>query len=107
MAEALSFGLPVICLDNWGPGAYVHPDSALRVSGTGYEAVVDGLAARLDRLYQDAAFYNNERRLALERYEQVFRWDAKGDMLEAAYRDAAAAAAPTMAQPSLPKTYHA
>ncbi|MCX6317784.1 MAG: glycosyltransferase [Bacteroidetes bacterium] len=92
VAEALSYQLPVLCLDNYGPGEYVHPESQLRVRQGNYQDTVDELAAKLSRLYHDQAFYQQEQTLAGIRYQELFRWDIKGELMEQVYNEIAPAA---------------
>lgn len=85
VAEALSYGLPVVCLNNYGPGEYVHPFSALKTKHTGYAKTVEGLGNNLHRLFTNEFFYAHERKLALKRYNELFRWDIKGNLLNEVY----------------------
>lgn len=87
VAEALSYGLPVVALDNAGPGEYISPRSALRVEMGGYQETVEQLAERLKWLYQDPSLYNQEKQWAQERYAELFRWDIKGETLKKVYEE--------------------
>lgn len=87
VAEALSYGLPVIALNNPGPGEYIHPDSSMCVDHQGYVETVQALANKLNRLYQDPSVYAEESRLARERYAQLFRWEIKGDKMKEVYEN--------------------
>lgn len=83
--EAMSYGIPVLCLDHYGPGEYIHPDSFLRIPHNHYHATIHQLGKRLHQLYRQPGFYQRESALAYERYDQCFRWSAKGDILESLY----------------------
>lgn len=85
VAEALSYGLPVVCLNNYGPGEYVHPQTQLAVKQGNYPTTVQQMALALLKLFSDTTFYQTESNLAFERYQQLFRWDIKGDTMEAVY----------------------
>lgn len=85
VAEALSYGLPVVCLDNYGPGEYVHPDSALRVKHSGYQHTVNELAGKLALLHRDPVTYEKESSLATARFNELFRWEVKGNLLNEVY----------------------
>lgn len=87
VAEALSFGVPVICLDNFGPGEYVHPATQLKVKHSDYETTVHRLAGKLNMLYTDKVLFENECILAKERYHQLFRWEVKGELMNAVYNN--------------------
>jgi glycosyltransferase involved in cell wall biosynthesis len=85
VAEALSYGVPVVCLDNYGPGEYVHPESQLKVSHADYDKTVEQLAEKLVRLSKDHAFADAEKELALKRFEQLFRWPVKRAVINGVY----------------------
>lgn len=85
--EALSYGLPVVCLDNEGPGELIPKESTLRANYSYYESTVSSLARRLNRLYSDKAFYERERAKALAHFNQELCWDAKGDYLAKLYKE--------------------
>lgn len=85
VAEALSYGLPVVCLDNYGPGEYVHPSSSLKIKQDSYAVTVEALSAQLKKLFEDKNFYETESKLAFERYQEIFQWDTKGDLMNAVY----------------------
>lgn len=79
--EAMSFGLPVVCIDNSGPGELVHPNSHIKVHYSTYENTIDRLGAKLTRLRTDPEFMQSEIRLAQERYEECLTWESKGELL--------------------------
>lgn len=85
VAEAMRAGLPVIALDNSGPGEFLHPDTSLRVPLTTYDATVDGLAACLRSLFLDKALYRTEQQLSLDRFRNSFRWDLRAVQLQQIY----------------------
>lgn len=85
VAEALSYGLPVVCLDNYGPGEYVHPASSLKTKQAGYQETVNSLANNLYGLFTNPDLFATEQELALARYHEIFRWDSKGDVLQEVY----------------------
>lgn len=83
--EAMSYGLPVLCLDHFGPGEYIHPDSFLRIPHNHYNTTIHQLGKRLQQLYRQPGFYERESKLAYERFEDFFRWSSKADILESLY----------------------
>jgi glycosyltransferase involved in cell wall biosynthesis len=85
VAEAMSYGLPVVCLDNYGPGEYTPPASQLKVPHQSYDATVQALAGKLQQLFFDTNFYQTESNLARQRYESLFRWEVKGQYLQTVY----------------------
>ena len=85
VAEALSFGLPVVCIDNSGPGAFVDGDCAIAVPQQDYDNTVKDLGAALSRLYTDKEKYLRMRLAARHRFETHFHWDRRGDQLKNIY----------------------
>jgi len=84
--EAMSYGLPVVCLQNCGPGELVHPDSGLAVAYAGYDLTIDLIADQLSKLYTNADRMKFERKLSAARFKELFRWDVRGEMLKEAYQ---------------------
>lgn len=85
VAEALSFGLPVVCLDNSGPGAFIDATCGIAVPEGPYSDTVKGLSEGLQRLYFDAEDYLALRQGARARFESHFHWDRRGEQLRAVY----------------------
>ncbi|HRH50831.1 MAG TPA: glycosyltransferase [Panacibacter sp.] len=83
--EAMSYGLPVLCWDNCGPGEFIHPSSKLAVPYRSYKEGINSYAENLYRLFSDKLFYKEESLLATERYHNLFNWDIKGDQLNSIY----------------------
>lgn len=102
VAEALSYGLPVVCLRNHGPGEYVHPHTQLAMPQCGYTDTVQQMAQGLWRLYTDAAFYESESRLAQERYASLFTWEAKGLLMQSVYDAVLQPGAPAITPTQIP-----
>ncbi|MCU0333546.1 MAG: glycosyltransferase [Chitinophagaceae bacterium] len=86
VAEAMSYGLPVLCLDNSGPGAFLHPRSALAVPYQQYDDTIAGLADGLTKLLTDLPAYETEADLAQQRFHSWFLWDVRGRQLHQVYR---------------------
>jgi glycosyltransferase involved in cell wall biosynthesis len=85
VAEAMSHGLPVVCLNNSGPGELVHPHSSLRVEASSYNSTIYDLSEKLLNLRFNSTLYNHESSLALERVIDTLVWDRKGEILRDAY----------------------
>jgi glycosyltransferase involved in cell wall biosynthesis len=87
VAEALSFGLPVVCLDNEGPGNYIDETCGVKVKISNYEDTTEELSEALKTLYSDISKHNNMRVGARKRFEDVFHWDRRGEQLQKIYAD--------------------
>ncbi|SFW75814.1 glycosyltransferase family 4 protein [Chitinophaga sancti] len=87
--EAMSFGLPVICLDNDGPGKLVAPSSCLLVKQDEYWPTVKAISEKLQHLYWNSPLLAQEKLLATERHQDLFQWNVRGKMLNKVYTYAA------------------
>lgn len=87
VAEALSFGLPVVCLDNEGPGQFITQSCGFAIRQGDYEDTVEGLAVALSRLYSDPALLSDMKIAARRRFETHFHWDRRGEMLQKIYAE--------------------
>lgn len=76
VVEALSFALPVICLDLGGPAEIVTDESGcvVRTSGLDEAGVIVGMAAAIERLSLDVDEYERLSAGALARAEEL-AWD--------------------------------
>ena len=83
--EALSFGVPVITLDNEGPGGFITPECGIAVERGGYEDTVHRLATGIESLYRDPAKRHSMRVAARKRFEAYFHWDRRGEQLHSIY----------------------
>jgi glycosyltransferase involved in cell wall biosynthesis len=85
VAEAMSYALPVVCWDNCGPGAFLHPQATTAVPACSYGQAVDAFAAQLYKLYTDKQYLKVEQQLAAEQYQKHFRWERRGEILRDVY----------------------
>lgn len=85
VAEALSFGLPVLCLDNCGPGEFVDDSCGIKVSYRNYEESVRDLAQGITKLFTNGDLLLQMRNAARKRFETNFNWDVRGEELKKIY----------------------
>jgi len=83
--EAMSYGLPVICLKNCGPGELVPPLSDLIVPYGDYQETVQMLADKLTSLMTGPDYAAAEKQLVNSRYQSLFTWNIRGEMLQDVY----------------------
>ncbi|MCB0666335.1 MAG: glycosyltransferase [Saprospiraceae bacterium] len=83
--EALSYGLPVICLDNYGPGEFVDSRSGVVVSGDSYQDTVEALAQAIYLLYSDPHKLEALKSGARKRFKEKFEWSVRGQHLNNIY----------------------
>jgi len=86
--EAMSYGLPVICLKNCGPGDMLHPGSSLSVPYSTYNLTTIMLARKIADLFWNNDFRQTEKQLSEQQYNELFRWDVRGEMLQKVYQTA-------------------
>ena len=85
VAEALSFGLPVICLDNCGPGEFISEKSGIAVKMGDYNSTVNGLSDAILKIYSNKELAQKMSDEARVHFEQNFKWDRRGDQLKDIY----------------------
>jgi glycosyltransferase involved in cell wall biosynthesis len=85
VAEALSFGVPVVCLDNEGPGEFNHESCGIKVKQGSYNETTDALANALEILHCDSQRHQEMRLGARRRFETLFHWDRRGEQLQKLY----------------------
>lgn len=86
LLEAMSKGLPVICLDWAGPAEMVDADSGVKIPVTTPEATVRAFADALVRLQKDPALRARLGQNGFERTRRLFTWAAKRQLLEQTYQ---------------------
>jgi glycosyltransferase involved in cell wall biosynthesis len=85
--EAMSYGLPVICLKNTGPGQLIHPESKLSVDYSTYPETIELLSGMLRSLKYNPCLMDSERKLTDIRFKSLLNWNVRGEMLKKVYTD--------------------
>ena len=85
VAEAMSFGLPVICLDNCGPGEFIDESCGFKVTGNTYNETIEALSHAINTLYIDHNLQDKMSFAARKRFLTQFQWDNRGDQLRKIY----------------------
>jgi len=85
VAEALSFGVPVICLDNAGPGELIDSQSGISVTNFSREQTIRELSEAIRTLFEDTRHLAALKAGARERFEKHFHWDVRGNQLQSIY----------------------
>lgn len=75
--EAMSYGLPVICFDNIGPGELLK-DAGVKINYTNYHKDVNRFATALRSLYTDTEKRKELSKLSKATYHQHYTWESKG-----------------------------
>lgn len=87
VAEAMSFGLPIVCLKNEGPGEFVNERCSLAISPSPYEQTIEQLSEALKTLYANPEKQNALGVAARKRFETHFHWDRRGEQLQKIYAE--------------------
>jgi glycosyltransferase involved in cell wall biosynthesis len=85
--EALSCGLPVLCLDNAGPGEFITECSGVKVPYSTYNEVIETCAKAMKDLFDNPDKWRRLSAGARKQFEQNFQWNKKGDMLKKIYEE--------------------
>jgi glycosyltransferase involved in cell wall biosynthesis len=86
VAEAMSFGLPVICLENSGPGEFIDQHSGIAVRANERDETIKRLSDAIQLLYKSPDKLNEMSSGARRRFEKFFTWDRRGDQLQEVYQ---------------------
>ncbi|WP_334063877.1 glycosyltransferase family 4 protein [Limimaricola cinnabarinus] len=89
MQEAMMLGVPVLALRWGGPGRLADEESALYVAPTSERAVIEGLAAGMDRLIREPLLAETISRRARAIAEARFGWETVAASWAAHYPEAA------------------
>lgn len=89
VAEALSFALPVICLDNCGPGEFISKECGIAVKEQSYQDTIQVLGESILRLYNHPKEHYKMRKAARLHFENTFHWDRRGEWLNRVYQELA------------------
>lgn len=86
LLEAMSLGLPVVCLDWAGPAEMVDVSSGIKIPVLDPERTVSEMAAAFARLRDEPEWRHSLAVAALERVRTHFTWEAKRHVLEHTYQ---------------------
>jgi glycosyltransferase involved in cell wall biosynthesis len=92
VAEALSYGLPVVCFNNDGPGEFVNDSCGITVPYSRYDTSISKFADALNAIYTDPTYFNKLSDGALEAFKNRFDWNLKGEHLRNVYNEVASRA---------------
>jgi glycosyltransferase involved in cell wall biosynthesis len=84
--EALSRGLPVICLDHQGAGAVVTSSCGVKVPLDTVDGAIASLAAAVERLADDRSRLRNLSRGAIDRARE-YLWEKHGSRIAEVYQE--------------------
>lgn len=85
--EALSYGLPVVCFDNNGPGEFINPDCGIAIPYGTYQASIDQFSEALTTLYTNKKLRTTLSKNAIRQFEKQFTWEEKAVRIQEIYTD--------------------
>lgn len=101
VAEAMGFGLPVICFDNEGPGENVDETCGMKVPySLGYEGAVTAFVQAMEQLLHDGELQRKLSQGARRYFAKNFIWEKKTERIAWVY-EAVLSGSP---EPSIGKT---
>ncbi|PTT77952.1 MULTISPECIES: glycosyltransferase [unclassified Chryseobacterium] len=83
--EALSFGLPVVSLQNEGPGEFITEKCGFTIPQQEYDQTVTELSDALMKLFSDKDLQHKMSIEARKHYLDRFSWEKRGDHLNTIY----------------------
>ncbi len=83
--EALSFGVPTICLDNIGPGESIDTSCGIAIKTESRRDAIEQLTNALTLLLNDDNIKKSLSKGATTRFDKVFTWDRKGEVISKIY----------------------
>lgn len=88
VAEALSYGLPVVCFDNCGPGAFINAECGVKIPlETNRKQIIRNFADALRVLFESHELRDQLASGAANKFKQHFLWDRKGETLHTLYQE--------------------
>jgi len=84
--EAMAYGIPVICLDNAGPGYMVDDNSGIKINGKDNNEIITEIANAAFKLLTNNEFYETLSNGARNRVRDNFLWNQIGDRLNTLYQ---------------------
>jgi glycosyltransferase involved in cell wall biosynthesis len=85
--EALSYGVPVLCLNNHGPGELINDASGLRVSSKFRDQAIKDLSVGLRRFFGNPKMLKTMSDGAYSLFKSKYEWSNKGEVLGRIYND--------------------
>ena len=105
--EAMSSGLPVVCLDSGGPAVLVGAGCGLRIPARGPAQTVQGLGEALAAFALRPGLAQRMGRAARRRAQRRYSWERQVARMEGLYRSVLAARAPAVLVALLAVALHA
>lgn len=89
--EAMSYGIPILCFDNCGPGEFIDNNSGVKIPYKGYDETVKGFADELNRAFNDKGWLSELSKGAKAKHAKSLTWQVKGEQIDEIYKNLKAA----------------
>lgn len=83
--EAMSYGLPIICLDTSGPKDMVTEDCGILISLKSRNQIEKDIGISLSKLQSDTHYYHRLSNNAYRRIKEEYTWKKRGEQIKAVY----------------------
>lgn len=83
--EAMSYAVPVICLDNIGPGELIGDQGGIKIPYTNYQQTINELANAIKWVFESPELQEQLSQGAKHRFESYLDWKEKGKQINALY----------------------
>ena len=85
VAEALSYGMPVVCFENCGPGEFIDETCGIKIPYGRYDESISEFASAIKKIYIDDRIFQQLSKGAVKKFEDKFDWNLKGLQLRDVY----------------------
>lgn len=85
--EALSFGLPVVVFDNYGPGELAGKNCGIKIPYTTYEQSIDDFSEAIEALMKDEKRREDLSKNAREFFLEKYTWEGKAQEIQKIYEE--------------------
>jgi glycosyltransferase involved in cell wall biosynthesis len=85
VVEALSFGLPIVCFDNYGPGEFVTNECAFKIPYSNYSNSIKAFSNAYMTLFFNLELKSKMSIAANTHFIKNHTWESKGEMLKVLY----------------------
>ncbi len=83
--EALSYGVPVLCFDNYGPGEFINKSCGISFPYSNPDQSSNEFARALEQLFFQPVYQKELAQNAYKRYKDRFTWEGKGEQIQRVY----------------------
>jgi len=85
--EALSFGLPVLCYDNIGPGEFINESCGRKIPYSTPRKSIVTFSGHLSSIFQNSTLQQQLSEGAKVHFEKYFTWERKGKIISETYAE--------------------